>query len=96
VDDPEEQRIAREAAAQGRVVAAICVAPLTRARAGVVEGKRVTTARELDVLEQAGATVTFTGVERDALIITANSPGGARRFGETMAAALGSEREQFG
>jgi protease I len=88
VDDPEGQRIAREAAAEGRVVAAICIAPLTLAKAGVVDGKRVTTAAEPDVMEAAGATVTFAGVERDGLIITANSPGGARKFGETIANAL--------
>jgi pyruvate/2-oxoglutarate dehydrogenase complex dihydrolipoamide dehydrogenase (E3) component len=35
------------------------------------------------------AIVTFAGVERDGNIITANSPGGARRFGETIAVALG-------
>jgi protease I len=89
LDDPEGQRIAREAVAEGRVVAAICIAPLTLARAGVVEGKRVTTAVEPDVMEAAGATVTFAGVERDGNIITANSPGGARRFGEMIAVALG-------
>jgi protease I len=88
VDDREGQRIAREAVAEGRVVAAICVAPLTLARADLVEGKRVTTATEPDVMEKAGAIVTFAGVERDGNIITANSPGGARRFGETIAVAL--------
>jgi protease I len=71
------------------VVAAICLAPLTLARTGVVEGKRVTTAAEPDELHDAGAIVTFAGVERDGKIITGNSPGGARRFGETIAIALG-------
>jgi protease I len=88
-DDLEGQRIAREAAAEGRVVAAICLGPLTLARAGVVEGKRVTTAKEPDELKAAGAIVTFASVERDGNIITANSPGGARRFGETIAVAMG-------
>jgi protease I len=89
LDDPEAQRIAQEAVAADRVVAAICIAPLTLARAGVVEGKRMTAAVEFDELEEAGAIVTFAAVERDGLIITANSPGGARRFGETIAIALG-------
>jgi protease I len=88
-DDPEGQRIAREAVAEDRVVAAICLGPLTLAKAGVVEGKRVTTAKEPDVMEEAGAIVTFAGVERDGNIITANSPGGARLFGETIAVAMG-------
>jgi protease I len=71
------------------VAAAICLGPLTLARAGVVEDKRVTTAAEPDELQDAGAIVTFAGVGRDRNIIAANSPGGARRFGETMAVALG-------
>jgi protease I len=88
-DDPEGQRVAREAVGQDRVVAAICLGPLTLARAGVVEGKRVTTAKEPDELQEAGAIVTFAGVERDGNIITANSPGGSRRFGEMIAVAMG-------
>jgi protease I len=64
------------------------VAPLTLAKAGVVKGKRVTTATQPDIMEDAGAIVTFAGVERDGNIITANSPGGARRFGEAIAIAL--------
>ena len=89
VDDPEAQRIAREAAAAGKVMAAICVAPITLARAGVVEGKRMTVAIYPHELEEAGAIYTGAGFERDGLIITANSPGGSRRVGEAIATALG-------
>ena len=86
----ETQRIAREAVAEGKVVAAICIAPITLARAGLVEGKRVTAATKWDELEAAGATVlTGASVERDGLIITADGPGRSRKFGETIAAALG-------
>jgi protease I len=89
VDDPEAHRIAQEALAEAKVVAAICVAPVLLAKAGVVEGKRVTAATQWNTLEQAGATVVTSGnVVRDGLLITANSPGGAREFGETIAAAL--------
>jgi protease I len=73
-DDPEAQRIAQEALAEGRVVAAICVAPITLARAGVVEGKRVTASTGVGELKQAGAIFTGASVERDGLIITANGP----------------------
>ena len=86
----ETQRIAREAVAEGKVVAAICIAPITLARAGLVEGKRVTAATRWHELEAAGATVnTGASVERDGLIITADGPGRSREFGETIAAALG-------
>ena len=91
VDDPEAQRIAREAVTEGKVVAATCIAAWTLANAGVVEGKRVTAAaRELArELEKAGAIVTGAGVEHDGLIITASGPGDSRAFGEAIAAALG-------
>jgi protease I len=86
----ETQRIAREAVAEGKVVAAICIAPITLARAGLVEGKRVTAATKWEELEAAGAIVlTGASVERDGLIITADGPGRSRKFGETIAAALG-------
>ncbi len=89
VDDPEAQRIAQEAVAEAKVVAAICIAPIILAKAGVVEGKQVTAATQWTTLEKAGALVVTGGsVVRDGLIITANSPGGAREFGETIAAAL--------
>lgn len=55
----------------------------------MVEGKRVTAAMQWDVLERAGAIFTGASVERDGLIITANSPGGSRQFGEAIAAAMG-------
>jgi len=88
VDDPEAQRIAQEAVAGEKVVAAICIAPITLARAGVVEGKRMTVAMHPHELEEAGAIYTGAGFEHDGLIITANSPGGARRVGEAVATAL--------
>jgi protease I len=89
VDDPEAHRIAQEAVSEAKVVAAICIAPITLAKAGVVEGKRVTAATFWNTLEKAGAIVVTSGnVVRDGLLITANSPGGAREFGETIVAAL--------
>jgi protease I len=88
IADPGGQRIAREAAAEGRVVAGICLGPLTLARAGVVEGRRVTTIRQPEAMEEAGAIVTSADVERDGNIITARGPDSARRFGETIAVAL--------
>jgi protease I len=90
VDDPEAHRVAQEALGEAKVVAAICIAPIILAKAGVVEGKQVTAARQWSTLEKAGAIVVTRGhVVRDGLLITANSPGGAREFGETIVAALG-------
>lgn len=89
-DDPEAQGIAQEAIAEGKVVAAICIAPITLAKAGVLEGKRVTAARSIELkLEKVGAIFTGVSVERDGLIITAKGPLDAHQFGEAIAAALG-------
>jgi protease I len=87
-NDPEAIRVAQEAAAEGKVLAAICVAPITLAKAGVLEGKRATSSIPPSTLTEAGAIYTGALVERDGLIITANGPKAARLFGETIAAAL--------
>jgi protease I len=88
MNDPESYRVAQEAAAEGKVLAAICVAPITLAKAGVLKGKRATASFPGSMLEAEGATYTGTTVERDGLIITANGPAAARLFGQTIAAAL--------
>jgi protease I len=89
MNDPEAQRVAQEAVSGDRVVAAICIAPMTLAKAGLLEGKRVTAALNPAVLEPYGAIHSGTSVERDGLIITADSPGSSREFGQTIAAAMG-------
>jgi protease I len=88
INNPESYRVAQEAAAEGKVLAAICVAPITLAKAGVLKGKRATASLPGSMLEAEGATYTGTTVERDGLIITANGPAAARLFGQTIAAAL--------
>lgn len=88
-DNPTAHRIAQEAVAQGKVLAAICIAPVTLAKAGVLQGKRATVfASATSKVQAGGATCTGESVVRDGLIITANGPGAARQFGETIAAAL--------
>jgi len=84
----EAHRIVKEAAAEGKVLAAICVAPMTLAKAGVLEDKRATTSLPGSMLEAEGAIYTGAMVERDELIITAKGPAAARSFGETIALAL--------
>jgi putative intracellular protease/amidase len=71
--DPEAQRIARDAVAEGKVVAAICAAQAILTRAGVTEGQELPAA----------------SIERDGLIIRATGPIKSREFGEMIAAALG-------
>ena len=72
-----------------KVVAAICVAPVTLANAGVLKDKKATVWHgEQGRLTGAGCTYTASSVEIDGSLITANGPTSAGEFGEAIAAAL--------
>lgn len=82
-------RIANEMAGIGKPVAAICIAPATLAKAGLLKGKKATAfASEKDTLINAGATYTANLVERDGQIITAVGPEAAKEFGAALVSAL--------
>jgi protease I len=88
-DDPVAHAIAQDAVAQGKVLAAICIAPTTLARAGVLKGRNATVfSSEAEALKACGANYTDAGVERDGLIITANGPQAAAEFAEEIAKVL--------
>jgi putative intracellular protease/amidase/Tol biopolymer transport system component len=87
-DDPEAIRLAQEAVAEAKVLAAICAAPKLLAQAGLLQGRRATTSLSPSVLENEGAIYTGLAVERDGLIITANGPAASSQFGEAVVAAL--------
>ncbi len=88
-DDPVAHAVAQEAVAQGKVLAAICIAPATLAKAGVLKGKKATVfSSEKETLRTCGADYTGASVERDGLIITANGPKAATGFAEEIAKAL--------
>ena len=86
----EEHRIAQEAVAEGKLVTGICNGVITLAKAGVLEGKRVTalTYHPASKLENEGAILTDTDVERDGLVITGNGPDASSKFAAAIAAAL--------
>jgi len=89
-DDPVAHAVAQEAVAQGKVLAAICIAPTTLAKAGVLQGKKATVfSSEAEELKACGANYTGTSVERDGLIITADGPKAAVEFAEEITRALG-------
>lgn len=88
-NDPVAQRIAQDAINQNRIVAAICIAPVTLAKAGVLKGKRSTVwPQEAGQLRAGGAVYTDEPVERDGNIITASGPSAAKEFGEEILKAL--------
>ena len=92
-NDSTALRIAREAYEAGKVVAAICIAPVILANAGVLRGKRATVwdGDFVKQLEANGASYTGNSVEIDGKVITANGPHAARQFAEAIAKLLGGE-----
>ena len=90
-EDRTALALARAAHRNGKVVAAICIAPSILANAGILEGKLATVwdgPRYVAILKKKGARYTAEPVTVDGKIITANGPGAARKFGEAVAAAL--------
>lgn len=88
-NNPIALDIARAAAAKGKVLAAISIAPTILANAGVLRGIRATSfLSEQAALEQAGATYTNAPVERDRQIITATGPIAVAQFAGAIVEAL--------
>jgi putative intracellular protease/amidase len=86
--DEECQRIAKETAAENKVLAAICMMPALLAASGVLTGKKATSnASDQYMLEQFGAVVAGTDAVRDGKIVTANF-NGAGQFGWLIVEAL--------
>lgn len=84
--------IAREFASAGKVVAAICIAPRILAKAGLLQGKRVTCfpdASAISLLRQVGAHYAAKPVEIDGKLVTANGPQSASAFGQALLDVLG-------
>lgn len=80
--DETAHKLARGFAQAGKVVAAICIAPVILARAGLLNGKRATVFPDgAPELTKAGAIYTAQKVERDGRIITGNGPEAAEAFG---------------
>jgi protease I len=79
------QHIAREMHAQGKIVAAICLAPVILANAGILAGKNATVAgTEAATIESKGARYTGPGVTVDGNIVTSNAPKSSKLFGQKI------------
>ncbi|MFA5352455.1 MAG: DJ-1/PfpI family protein [Candidatus Gracilibacteria bacterium] len=91
-EDAAAHLIAQKAFTSGKIVAAICAAPVILAKAGILRGKKATCfpAEEFEkALEENGAILTRSDVEIDGKIITANGPKSATAFGEEIVKKLG-------
>jgi protease I len=71
----------------GKLVAAICLAPVVLARAGILKGKKATffeTNASDSEMKKGGAVIIKAPVVTDGRIVTANGPLAAQEFGETV------------
>ncbi len=89
-EDPAAHALARRVLSEGGVVAAICIAPATLARAGLLDGVRATAFPTVtDDLVIRGARWSDAPVVTDGRIVTGNGPEIAREFGIAITDALG-------
>lgn len=80
---------------QGKLIAAICIAPGILARAGILSGKNATSFdSELATLDEAGAITSDSHVVVDGQIVTADGPEAAREFGKKIAELLKEDKEE--
>ena len=87
--DADARRIAATMAQAGKVTAAICLAPVILANAGVLAGRQATVAgAEAATIEAGGAHYTGPGVTVDGNLVTANGPKSSRLFGRRIAQLL--------
>lgn len=89
-DDPDCLRLAREAQAAGKLIAAWGRAVAILCRAGVVKGQRLTGDPSLkSEVQRAGGKYTSVQVERSGNLITALDNAAGMRFGKALAAVVG-------
>ncbi len=82
-DSPVLQTMVRTQSSSGGLLAAICLAPVVLARAGVLSGKEATvykTQQTLDELKKFGVKMVYRDVVVSGSIVTANGPASAREF----------------
>jgi protease I len=88
-DDPVAHKIAKEAIKQNKILAAICIAPITLANAGVLKGKKATVwSSETKRLKSKGAIYLEEPAVQDGNIITANGPTAASSFADKILEGL--------
>jgi len=90
LNNEDSYRIVREMISQNKITAAICVAPLILAKAGVLKGKKSAVwsspldKRPIEILGGNGAIYQDASVVVDGKIITACGPAAAEEFGKAI------------
>ena len=98
INNAEFHRVAKETVEKGKILGAICVAPMILAKAGVLNGKKATVwsspmnKNPIKVLKENKAIYEDETVVTDGKIITANGPLSADQFGQTVVEVLTGDR----
>ncbi len=90
-NSPEVIAFAQDMAKKGKVVSAICAAPMALAKAGLLEDKRFTMYPGLDQYLPEHCRPTGNLAERDGNIVTGKGPGAVFAFAAELAAALNAD-----
>jgi protease I len=89
IDDPVAHKLAKDAVARGKIVGAICLAPMILAKAGVLKDKKATVyPSEGDKLKACSVDYTAKPVQIDGNIVTADGPKSAASFGRALVMLL--------
>jgi len=85
--------IARKMNSCGKIVAAICLAPVILANSGILKNIKATVAgTESKTIESKGAIYTGPGVTIDKNIVTGNAPKSSKLFGQSIGRLLASNK----
>lgn len=96
-DNPQILDIIKAACSSGKLVAAICAAPMALSRAGVAKGKNITAYPMQEVYDELkDSTITEMPVTLDGNLLTAYGPGAAMAFGYAIGEYLGLASEVVG
>lgn len=92
LDNEKSYKMIKATAKSDKLWGAICISPRILASAGVLKGKKVTgwdgDGELARILERAGAQYLKESVVADGNLITANGPGSAKKFGDTILSLL--------
>ncbi|MFA6433277.1 MAG: DJ-1/PfpI family protein [Elusimicrobiales bacterium] len=89
LDNEKVYKLFQQAAAQGKLIGAICISPVVLAHAGLLDGKTVTCFPDgAEEVEKAGAKYTGSDLEIDGRLVTASGPLPAKKYGMALAELL--------
>jgi protease I len=95
--DASALKLAKQAYDSGKVVAAICLAPVILANAGILKDKKATVWKDnAEDLKKGGANYTSADVEVDGRIVTGNGPQAAQKFAEQILEVMKSLKDLDG